>query len=51
MYEFWYYYVKPKYEEKAKLCCTDTDSFIVYRKVDHIYKDIAEDILMFQIMN
>ena len=38
MYDFWYGYVKPKYEEKAKLC------FIVYIKADDIYKDIAEDV-------
>ena len=31
MYEFWYYYVKPKYGEKAKLCFKDTASFIVYK--------------------
>ena len=32
MYEFLYDYVKPKYNEKAKLCYMDTDSFIVYIK-------------------
>ena len=32
MYEFWYDYVKPKYDEKTKLCYMDTDSFIVYIK-------------------
>ena len=42
MYEFWYDYVKPKYE-KAKLCYMDTDNFIVYIKTDNIYKDIVED--------
>ena len=36
MYEFWYDCVKPKYGEKAKLCCMDTDSFIVYVK-KHIF--------------
>ena len=36
--------LKPKYEEKAKLCYVDTDSFIVHRKTDDIYKDIAEDV-------
>ena len=27
IYEFWYDYVKPKYEEKANLCYMDTDKF------------------------
>ena len=44
IYEFWYDYVKPKYDEKAKLCYVDTDTFIVYIKTDYIYKDIAEDV-------
>ena len=43
MYEFWYNYVKLKYDEKAKLCYTDTDSFTLYIKTDGIYKDIAGD--------
>ena len=29
MYKFWYDYIKPKYENRAKLCYTDTDSFII----------------------
>ena len=44
---------KLKYDEKAKLCYMDTDSFIVYIKPDDIYKDIAEDVekdLTLQIM-
>ena len=44
MYGFWYDYVKPKYDEKAKPCYMDRDSFIVYIKTDEIFKDIAEDI-------
>ena len=44
MYEFWYDYVKPKYDEKVKLCYMDTYSLIVYIKTDDIYKDIAEDV-------
>ena len=44
IYEFWYNYVKPKYDEKAKLCYMDTDSFIVYIKTDDIYKDITENV-------
>ena len=31
MYEFWYDYVKPKYDEKGKLCYIDADSFIAYK--------------------
>ena len=41
MYGFWYDYVKPKY---GKLCYMDTNSFIVYVKIDDICKDIAEDV-------
>ena len=44
MCEFWYDYVKPKYGEKAKPCYVGIDSFIVYRKTDDIYKDIARDV-------
>ena len=43
MYAFWYN-VKPKYDDKAKLCYMDTDSLIAHIKTDYIYKDIAEDI-------
>ena len=30
MYEFWYNYIKPKYQDKAKLCYMDTGSFIIH---------------------
>ena len=43
MYEFSYDYVKPKYQGKAKLCCTNTDSFITHIKTEDFYKDIAND--------
>ena len=43
MYEFWCGYVKLKYEEKARLCYMDTNSFIVYIITNNIYKDIAKD--------
>ena len=29
MYEFWYDYIKRKYQNNAKLCYMDTDSFII----------------------
>ena len=44
MHEFWYDYMKPKYGDNVKLCCMDTDSFIVNIKTEDIYKDIANDI-------
>ena len=44
MYGFWYYYIKPKYVEKAKLCYMDTGSFKVYIKTDDIFIDIVEDV-------
>ena len=36
--------VKPNYGEKARFFCMDTDCFIVYKRTDDIYKDIAEDL-------
>ena len=43
-YEFWYDYIKPKYQDKAKLCYMDIDSFIIYTKTEDFYKDIANDV-------
>ena len=44
MYQFWYDYLKPKYDEKSKLYYMHTDSFIVYTKTVDIYKDITKDV-------
>ena len=44
MYEFWYDYVKPKYDNNVKLCYTDTDSFIANIKTEDFYEDIANDV-------
>ena len=44
MYKFWYDYIKPKYQDIAKLCYMDTDSFITYIKTEDFYKDIADDV-------
>ena len=44
MYEFWYDYIKPKYEEKARLCYMDTDSFVIHIKTEDFYKDTADDV-------
>ena len=44
MYEFWYDYMEPKYNDKVKLCYMDTDSFIMGIKTNDFYKDIANDV-------
>ena len=44
MYEFWYDYFKIKYEDKARLCYMDTDSFVVNIKTKDFYKDISQDV-------
>ena len=33
-YEFWYDYMKPKYNNNVKLCYMDTDSFIMNIKTN-----------------
>ena len=43
MYNFWYDYFKPKYGDRAKLCYTDTDSFIIYIKTEDFFQDISND--------
>ena len=43
MYEFWYDYIKPKYEDAAKLCYMDTDSFIIHIKTEDFCEDIADN--------
>ena len=44
MHEFWYDYIKPKYQQNKKLCYMDTDSFIPHIKTKGVYKDIANDV-------
>ena len=44
IYEFWYDYMKPKYNDNVKLCYMDTDSFIMDIKTEDFYKDNANDI-------
>ena len=44
MYEFWYNYIRPKNTDNARLCCMDTDSFIIYIETEDLYKDIANDV-------
>ena len=44
MYEFWYDFMKPKYNDNVKLCYMDTASFIINIKTEDFYKDIDSDI-------
>ena len=36
MYGFWYDYIKPKYQQNAKLCYMD--------KTEDVYEDIGDDV-------
>ena len=40
MYQFWYDYLKNKYNDKVELIYTDTDSFIIQVETDDIYNDM-----------
>ena len=43
-YEFWYDYVKVKYEDRGRLCYMDTDSFVLNMRTKDFYRDISEDV-------
>ena len=38
MYEFWYDYMQPKYNDNVRLCYMDTDSFIMNIKTNFFIK-------------
>ena len=44
IYEFWYDYIKPKYNNDVELCYMDTDSFVMNIKTNDFYKDITSDV-------
>ena len=44
MYEFWYSFINPKYQNNAKLCYMDPDNLIIYIKPEDVYEDIADDV-------
>ena len=51
MYEFYYDYLKPKYLDRCKLLFTDTDSFCCHIQTEDLYKDISENIELFDTSN
>ena len=36
--------MKPKYKDRIRLCDMDTDSLIMYIKIEDFFKDIADDV-------
>ena len=44
MFDFHYNYIKKKYQNKAELLFTDTDSLMYEIRTDDFYKDISQDI-------
>ena len=44
LYKFWYNHIKPKYEDRAKLCYTDTDSFIIHIFTEDFFEDASGDV-------
>lgn len=43
MYQFHYDFIKPKYQDKAKLLFTDTDSLTYHIETEDLYKDMKEN--------
>ena len=43
MYKCWYDYISPKYGDRAKLCYTDTDSFIIHIITKDVFLGISDD--------
>ena len=44
MFDFWYDNLKPKYNDKAKLCYMDTDSFVLNILTEDFFEDINNDV-------
>ena len=44
MYEFWYDYVKPKYNDKVKLCYVDRGIFVINIFTEDIFDEINNDV-------
>ena len=44
MYEFWYDYLQPEYEDNLKLCYIDTDSSIFEVETEDYYANISNDV-------
>ena len=40
LYKFWYDYIKPKYEDRSKLCYADTVGFHIHIITEDFFVDI-----------
>ena len=44
MYKCWYDYIRSNYEDRAKLCYMDTDSFIIHTITADFFENIGGDV-------
>jgi len=51
MYEFYYDYLKPKYSDRCKLLFTDTDSYCCHIETPDLYKDMSQNLELFDTSN
>ena len=51
MYDFFYNHLKAKYRLKCELICTDTDSLLLDIQTEDVYKDMMEDIYLYDTNN
>lgn len=51
LYKFHYDFIKNKYQNKVRLCYTDTDSLLYFIKTKDFYKDMKDEITNFDTSN
>lgn len=51
MYNYFYNYLKSKYLDKITLLATDTDSFMFYVETEDVYRDMLQNILLYDTSN
>ena len=51
IYEFHYDYIKNKYDNKAKILLTNTDSLMYETKTEDVYEDFSSNKEMFDFSN
>lgn len=51
MYNYYYNHLKPKYQNNLSLLATDTDSFMFYVETQDVYRDMLENIHLYDTSN